>query len=155
MKQVDRSKLILAAAAALFLGAAAFAQSPPASPPPPAKPSQFKNLKVFPAEIPRERLIAAMKNFSTSLGVKCAFCHVGEEGKPQSMDFASDANKHKDIARAMMLMVRRINEQDFAVEDFRESKVTCYTCHRGAAEPLTSAPAAATPPDAAKASERG
>jgi len=136
--------MILAGAAALFLATAAFGQATPLHPPPAAKPSEHKNLKIFPAEIPRDRLIAAMKNFSTSLGVKCTFCHVGEEGKPQSMDFASDANKHKDIARAMMLMVRRINEQDFAVKDFRESKVTCYTCHRGAAEPLTAAP----PPDA-------
>lgn len=141
MKQVDPSKIALAGAAALFLTAAAcntaVAQAPATAPPPA---SHFKNLKVFPAEIPRERLIAAMKNFSTSLGVKCTFCHVGEEGKPESMDFASDANKHKDIARAMMLMVRRTNEQDFAVKDFRESKVTCYTCHRGAPEPLTAAP---------------
>ena len=148
MRQVDQSKIALAAATALFLTAAAcntaIAQSPASVPAP--KPSEHKNLKVFPAEIPRERLIAAMKNFSTSLGVKCTFCHVGEEGKPQSMDFASDANKHKDIARAMMLMVRRINEQDFAVKDFRESKVTCYTCHRGAAEPLTAAPAPPTAP---------
>lgn len=139
--------MILAGATALFLTAAcntAIAQSPATTPV--AQPSQFKNLKIFPAEIPRDRLIAAMKNFSTSLGVKCTFCHVGEEGKPASMDFASDVNKHKDIARAMMLMVRRINEQDFAVKDFRESKVTCYTCHRGAAEPLTAAPSPDAPP---------
>ena len=46
MTQVDPAKLILAGAAALFFGAAAFAQAPPASPPP-AKPSTFKNLKIF------------------------------------------------------------------------------------------------------------
>lgn len=132
--------MILAGAAALFLATAAFGQATPSAPPPSAKPSEHKNLKVFPAEIPRDRLIAAMKNFSTSLGVKCTFCHVGEEGKPASMDFASDANKHKDVARAMMLMVRRINEADFAVKDFTQSKVTCYTCHRGAEKPLTAAP---------------
>lgn len=151
MKQVDPAKLILAGAAALFLAACAdslvSAQAPAAEPPVTKSSSSFKNLKVFPAEIPRDRLIAAMKNFSTSLGVKCTFCHVGEEGKPASMDFASDANDHKEIARTMMLMVRRINEQDFAVKDFSQSKVTCYTCHRGGARPLTAAPSPTnTPP---------
>ena len=140
MTQVDPAKLILAGAAALFLGAAAFAQEPNAGTAPPAKPSAFKNLKIFPGEIPRDRLIQIMKGYTVSLGVKCTFCHVGEEGKRETMDFASDANKHKDIARTMMAMTRRLNEQDFAVKDVTKLKVTCYTCHRGASEPLTAAP---------------
>ena len=82
-----------------------------------------------------------MRGFTASLGVKCTFCHVGQDGKRETMDFASDANPHKDIARRMMAMTRRLNEQDFMVTDFTQSKVTCYTCHRGAAEPLTAAPA--------------
>ena len=139
MRQVDPSKLALAGAAALFLGATAFAQAPQVSPPATAKPPAHKNLKVLPAAIPHDRLIAVMKNFSSSLGVKCTFCHVGEEGKRETMDFASDAKKHKDIARAMLLMVRRINEQDLGIVDQTKLKVTCYTCHRGAPRPLTAA----------------
>lgn len=81
-----------------------------------------------------------MRTYTAALGVKCTFCHVGVEGKRETMDFASDANPHKDIARRMMAMTRRLNEQDLAVTDFRQSKVTCYTCHRGAARPLTAAP---------------
>jgi hypothetical protein len=152
MRKVEPSKLALAGAAALFLAAAAcngaIAQSPQAVPV--AKPSQFKNLQVLPAEIPRDRLIAVMETFSMSLGVKCTFCHVAKEGKPGSMDFASDANKHKDIARLMMRMTRRINEQDLGVKDFRESKVTCYTCHRASAHPRTAAPAAPPAPPPAQ-----
>ena len=148
MKHNDHSRLILGGAAALFLGATAFAQSTPATPPPAAKPPAFKNLKIFPAEIPRERLIEIMQGYTVSLGVKCTFCHVGEEGKRETMDFASDANKHKDVARMMMAMTRRINEQDFAVKDVTKLKVTCYTCHRGSPHPLTAAldPKAPPPP---------
>ncbi|MES2903591.1 MAG: c-type cytochrome [Pseudomonadota bacterium] len=139
MKQVI---LILAGATALSLAAASTGQTPPA-----AKPEQHKNLKVLPSDIPHDRLIAIMRNYSASLGVKCTFCHVGVEGKRETMDFASDANKHKLIARTMMTMTRRINEQDMGVTDFTKSKVTCYTCHRGAARPLTASPSATdTPP---------
>jgi len=138
--------MILAGAAALFLGAAAFAQAPSVSPAPAAKPPAFKNLKIFPAEIPRERLIEIMRGYTVSLGVKCTFCHVGEEGKRETMDFASDANPHKNIARMMMAMTRRLNEQDFAVKDFTKLKVTCFTCHRGSPHPLTAALDPKAPP---------
>lgn len=146
MKQVDRSKLILAGAAALFLAAAAIGQAPVA-PPAPAAASHFKNLKVLPAGIPRDQLSAVMKTFSSSLGVKCAFCHVGEEGKPLSTyDFASDANPHKDIARAMMRLTWRLNAQDLpAIGGLHSAKVTCFTCHRGAKEPATEIPAPPAP----------
>ena len=148
MNQLNRPRLLLAGATALFLGAAAFGQAPSSSSPA-AKPSQFKNLKIFPADIPREQLLPVMKTFTTSLGVKCSFCHVAAAGPAGGMDFASDANKHKDIARMMMRMERRINEQDFAVKDITRLKVTCYTCHRGAPEPLTIAPAASPAPQPA------
>ena len=138
--------MILAGAAALFLGATAFAQATPAAPPPAAKPAAFKNLNIFPAEIPRERLIEIMRGYTVSLGVKCTFCHVGEEGKRETMDFASDANQHKNIARMMMAMTRRLNEQDFAVKDFTKLKVTCFTCHRGSPHPLTAALDPKAPP---------
>lgn len=96
---------------------------------------------MLPAEIPQERLLSIMRNYTAALGVNCTFCHVGQDCKRETMDFPSDANPHKDIARRMMAMTRRLNEQDFMVTDFTQSKVTCYTCHRGSAEPLTAAPA--------------
>ncbi|QIK96356.1 c-type cytochrome [Sphingomonas sp. HDW15A] len=135
-------RLAFAAASAAFLAAAVAAQQTTA-PPPTAAPASSaepsaKNLKVLPMGIPRQNLIGVMQMMSSSLGVKCTFCHVGQSR--ETMDFASDAMKEKLVARAMLDMVRRINEQDFKVTEWSKSKVTCYTCHRGAAHPLTAAP---------------
>ena len=104
-----------------------------------------KNLKVLPQDIAGPQLLGTMKIFSQSLGVRCTFCHVGEEGKPlSSFDFASDAKQEKQMARKMLAMVHRINREDFGVTDFSKVKVTCFTCHRGSKHPLT-APEAAAP----------
>jgi cytochrome c peroxidase len=72
-----------------------------------------------------------------------------------TFDFASDAKKEKVTARKMLVMVHRINEQDFGVKDFKDVKVTCFTCHRGATKPLTAPPPAATPASAPATTERG
>lgn len=134
------SRLAFAGSAiALLAAACASVRAQPAQPAPPASAVQFTNLKVLPAAIPRESLMALMRSMAGALGVECGHCHVGQKG---SMDFASDAKREKDVARAMMLMVRRINEHDLKVTDWRESKVTCFTCHRGAVKPLTVPPPA-------------
>jgi cytochrome c peroxidase len=58
-------------------------------------------------------------------------------------------------------MVHRINSEDFGVKDFKDVKVTCFTCHRGATKPLTAPPpepAAPTPaavPQTQPSTERG
>jgi cytochrome c peroxidase len=132
--------------------AAAQTGSPPmsfANPP-------HKNLKVLPPDITGPQLIGTMKIFSQSLGVRCNFCHVGEEGKPlSSFDFASDAKEEKQTARKMLAMVHRINQEDFGVTDFSKVKVTCFTCHRGSKHPLTAPEATApTPAPAAAASSK-
>jgi hypothetical protein len=118
-----------------------------------------KNLKILPQDIPGPQLLSTMKFFSQSLGVRCQFCHVGEEGKPLStFDFASDAKREKQTARKMLAMVHRINQEDFGVTDFSKVKVTCFTCHRGAEKPLTTPPptsGAAPAPAAASKPERG
>ena len=146
---MNREKLLLAAGCAALLAAVATAQTPSAPPAPAAEP-QFKNLQVFPKDITREQLTSNMKLFAQSLGVRCVHCHVGEEGKPLStFDFASDAKKEKQIARKMLTMVHRINSEDFGVKDFKDVKVTCFTCHRGATKPLTALPPAPPPPPAA------
>ena len=106
-----------------------------------------KNLKVLPQGIPGPQLLSTMKLFSQSLGVRCTFCHVGEEGHPlSSFAFASDAKEKKAVARKMLAMVHRINEQDFGVTDFSKVKVTCFTCHRGSTHPLTAPPPPQAPP---------
>ena len=156
---MNRERLLLAAGCAAFIAAVASAQTAPApqAPAPFAMPP-YKNLKVFPKDITRDQLIGNMKGFSQALGVRCVHCHVGEEGKPLStFDFASDAKEAKAKARKMLAMVHRINSEDFGVKEFKDVKVTCYTCHRGSTKPLTAPPPAepAPPPPAAKPPERG
>ena len=132
---------LLAGALALFGFSVAVAQTsqPPAAP-------AFKNLQVLPADISREQLMATMKTFSQSLGVRCSHCHVGTEGQPLStFDFASDDRPAKEIARRMMRMTWRINDEDFGITEVPGVKVTCFTCHRGSRRPLTEAPETAAP----------
>src|SRR5690349_11296304 len=108
---IMRSKLpamaLTAAMIAFGISVAAAQTAPPAAPPTPpafANPPH-KNLKVLPADISGGQLLANMKFFAQSLGVRCTYCHVGEEGKPLStFDFASDSKEHKNTARAMMQM---------------------------------------------------
>jgi hypothetical protein len=144
--------LPLPAAALVLAGSIAWAQ--PAAPTldkaAPKAEKRATNLKVFPAEMPRERLIEAMRGFKTALGVECSYCHV--EG-----DFASDANPHKEIARGMLRMTMRLNREAlpaiFGPTPAGEEapRVSCFTCHRGAEEPAVSPPAATPAPATPKA----
>ena len=147
------SSLILAAAAGLFAISVAAAQTPPAagpSPPPFAVPP-FKNLKILPKDIKRADLLATMKLFSQSLGVRCTFCHVGVDGTPLStFDFASDAKPNKAIARDMLRLADRLNSQDLpAIGGLIDPHVTCYTCHRGSTKTATMLPAPPVAPPVA------
>ncbi len=155
---MNREKLALAAGCAAFVAAVATAQTPPAPGSGPLAPP-YKNLQVLPKDISREQLVGNMKFFAQSLGVRCTHCHVGAEGQPLStFDFASDAKPAKLVARKMLAMVHRINEQDFGVKDFKDVKLTCYTCHRGSTKPLTAPPppdVPPAPPPVTKPAERG
>lgn len=86
-----------------------------------------KNLKVL---TPEELGAGAMRGAAQGLGVMCTFCHVD--------DRSSDEKPEKLTARMMFAMVKDINAK------FPDGKahVTCYTCHRGAQQPLTAPPAA-------------
>lgn len=95
------------------------------------------NLKVLPKNISHDELIAVMKDFNVALGVKCGFCHAPSAENPKSMDFASDANRHKEVARHMMRMTNKINKKYFNKEN-REGKIkaiNCATCHNGEKHP--------------------
>src|SRR5215217_2744672 len=76
---------------------------------------QYKNLKVLPKNTTKQQMDSVMKHFSVALGVKCNFCHVYNQ-EQKSMDFASDANNHKAIARDMMKMTAKINDKFFDVK---------------------------------------
>lgn len=89
---------------------------------------QFKNIQVLKG-IPADQLIPAMQFITASLGVECEFCHV--QGS-----FEKDDKKPKQTARKMMEMMFAINKENF--DGHRE--VTCYSCHRGSADPVGTPP---------------
>ncbi len=102
-------------------------------------PDKFVNLQVIPSDAKPDVVVNAMKNFAISLGVRCQYCHVGEEGLPlDQFDFVSDTKPAKQTARMMMRMAAEINGQlTKAMPDApaKGYQVTCFTCHRGAAHP--------------------
>lgn len=112
-------------------------------------PDKFVNVQIFPKDAPPDVVIAAMKNFTRALGVRCQFCHVGEEGLPlEKFDFPADTKPQKQTTRMMMRMSGEINGMiDKAMPDApaKGYQVTCYTCHRGAQHPQHS-PDAPKPP---------
>ena len=86
---------------------------------------QFKNIQALKG-VPADQLIPAMQFITGSLGVDCEYCH-----DHQAMD--SDDKKTKKIARQMITMMFDIDKNNF---DGR-LEVTCFTCHRGTAKPVS------------------
>ena len=103
-------------------------------------PDVFKNLKVLPDSVSKGELISTMKGFTSGLGVRCIYCHVGDEEKGfSSFDFASDDKITKKSARTMMLMTHAINADYLTkLDSTGEPKLTvqCVTCHRGQNRPI-------------------
>ena len=142
---------LVAAGTAFGMSVAVAQTTPPAARPPqaPFAMPPYKNLKVFPQDITRPQLLSNMKLFSQSLGVRCTYCHVGQEGAPLStLDFASDAKEHKVIARDMLRMAHRLNTDLPGISGDPSARITCFTCHRGSEKPAVEPPAAVpgTPP---------
>jgi photosynthetic reaction center cytochrome c subunit len=128
-----RNTTFVVCALALSTGlaiAGAWAQSsPPQSPAAPKlAEDQFKNIKVLKG-VPADQIFPSMQFITASLGVECEYCHVREG---QKLVFEKDDKKTKVTARKMMEMMFAINKDNF--EGHRE--VTCYSCHRGAADPV-------------------
>ena len=101
-------------------------------------PDSLINVKVFPRTTPVPEVIAAMRGFAMGLGVRCQYCHVGEEGMPlERFDFASDEKRTKLVARHMMRMTQEINRRlDTLPGRAAEGlAVSCMTCHRGVNKP--------------------
>ncbi|HXV76537.1 MAG TPA: c-type cytochrome [Candidatus Polarisedimenticolaceae bacterium] len=100
-------------------------------------PDEYTNLTVVPKEITKSELVGLMREVASSLGVRCAYCHVGPDDL-QGMDFASDEKAVKRTARTMMKMVDEINGRHLkAIETGRAetTRVRCVTCHRGLTVP--------------------
>ena len=118
----------IALGTALFVnrGLSATPQAPAAPPANTVKTAseQYKNIQVL-KDIPADQLVPAMQFMTASLGVECEYCHVHGA-------FDKDDKKAKVTARKMITMMLAINRDNF--EGHRE--VTCYSCHRGAANPI-------------------
>ena len=140
--------LVMAVALTLTLTLYGKQGGPPQGGPGGGGPPAMKNLKIFPADTPPQRVMQAMGNFTRALGVKCVHCHV--------QDKASDEKPEKDVARAMMKMMGNLrqNKAEFLPGD-RDQKISCWTCHRGNAKIELPAPPPGQPgPGAAPAGEK-
>ncbi|HEX6039742.1 c-type cytochrome, partial [Longimicrobium sp.] len=138
-RKVVRTVLLLAALSAC-VGQASRASSDGAAPSAaPGEPGRPQNLQVLPDTMSREAVIAVMRNFTTSLGVRCNHCHVPyDPARPDSLNFAADGDREKQVARGMMRMVREINGDllpDIPQIGDNPMQVGCMTCHRGAPRP--------------------
>jgi hypothetical protein len=158
-------RLVLLCATALFsITLAIAAQQPPTGQPPTGQPPTGqppqgappeggrgqqgpqpppKNLQVLPKDLTRQQVVQIMRGFTRGLGVRCPFCHVGEEGADLStFDFTSDEKPTKKTARVMLKMITDVNSQlaNVGEKPAGEPRVTCYTCHRGTNKPLTAPP---------------
>ena len=106
-----------------FAALAAIAQGQTAAPSKPAE-EVYKNIVALKGT-PADQLGATMQFMAASLGVNCEFCHV--QGK---MD--ADDKGAKKTARSMIAMTMAINKDSFR----GRVQVSCYSCHRGAAQPV-------------------
>jgi Photosynthetic reaction centre cytochrome C subunit len=87
-----------------------------------------KNIKVL-TGMPESQLIPVMNFFAASMGRRCNYCHVNNQGQ---WDYASDAKPEKTSAREMVKLVMEINK---TTERLKLDPVSCYTCHRGRTSP--------------------
>ena len=85
---------------------------------------QFKNIQALKG-VPADQVIPAMQFIAASLGVECEYCHVEHANE-------KDDKKTKVTARKMINMTMAINKENFE----RHREVTCYSCHRGSAQPV-------------------
>ncbi len=92
-----------------------------------AQEGREKNIKLL-GDLPASQLIPVMNYFAVSMGRRCNFCHVNNQGQ---WDYASDAKPEKNTAREMIRMVLDTNKNFFK----GNLEVQCYTCHRGRNNP--------------------
>jgi hypothetical protein len=125
---------LLSTALVAPLAAAAAAQNTTPAAPPKTAGEAFKNVQVL-KDVPPDQLFPTMQFIAASLGVECEHCHV--QRAPEK-----DDKEAKRTARKMMQMMASINAASFG----GEREVTCYSCHRGALEPVAIPAIAETEP---------
>jgi len=101
----------------------------------------------LPPNISHDQLIATMRFFARSLGVKCNHCHVvNPAGSKEEFDFPADAKPEKNAARTMIRMANQINGDFISRLNRQAETVTCFTCHRGHTIPESAPPAETAAP---------
>ncbi len=125
---------------ALVLNTAAVSAQQPTTPA--QQPAQHRemprptNLQVLPKDVSSQDLIKLMRAYQSQLGVECAFCHA-RDAQTQRINFASDTNPEKAIARTMISMTGEINQK--WLKQLKDPDglviVSCGTCHRGQSMP--------------------
>jgi hypothetical protein len=124
-------KILAFACLAVFVFAGITAGKPPGN--------FHENLKVLPKDISQEDLDTVMEKMVRSLGVECGFCHVKNKSDTLILNFSSDENPQKEIARFMMTMTEKINQEFFDHKmTYKKGEiiaVSCYTCHNGSPRP--------------------
>ena len=126
---IDRALVLaLTLSAGVITAGTANAQAPRKLPP-------LENIKVLTgwdgAQVRDE-----MRRMAEAIGLKCDHCHV--QG-----NFASDEKRPKHVGRRMLEMTLALNKEHFpshipAEGESRLGRITCYTCHQGAATPKIS-----------------
>ena len=102
-------------------------------------PESLVNVQVLPENLTPIQVIGQMRNYTGALGVRCQYCHVGEEGRDlATFDFVSDDKRPKRVAREMIRMVQMINGRldSLPGREANGLQVTCNTCHRGVTRPI-------------------
>lgn len=91
---------------------------------------EHKNLQILDKSISSEELKKTMEGFAAQLGVKCQFCHVGEQ-------YEKDDRRQKADARKMMRLVQEMKAKraDFFKATVKEGAIQCAMCHRGRPQP--------------------
>ncbi|HEX8897770.1 MAG TPA: photosynthetic reaction center cytochrome c subunit family protein, partial [Chthoniobacterales bacterium] len=74
-----------------------------------AQEGREKNVKLL-GDMPVSQFIPVMNYFAVSMGRRCNFCHVNNNGQ---WDYASDAKPEKNTAREMIRMVLDTNKNFF------------------------------------------
>ena len=93
-----------------------------------AQEGREKNVKLL-GDLPVSQFIPVMNYFASSLGRRCNYCHVNNNGQ---WDYPSDAKPEKNTAREMIKLVLATNK---TLQGLKLDPIACYTCHRGRNSP--------------------